>query len=145
MIVPDVNLLVYAYDETAPHHRAARAWWEKTLSGREAVGVPWIVVLAFCRLTTHPAICANPMTVRQARQAVEQWWTVPHVRFLAPTPATIQRFFDLLEAVGAGGNLCTDAMIAAQAIEQGGEVHSNDVDFGRFPGLVWTNPLRKKP
>lgn len=141
MIVPDTNLLIYAYDSTAAHHRAARAWWERTLSDIEPVGIPWVVVLAFVRLMTHPSLSSNPMTVDQARQRVQEWLDHPHIRLLAPTVNTLGRFFDLLAQAGTGGNFCTDALIAATAEEHGGTVCSNDADFGRFPGVAWQNPL----
>jgi len=141
MIVPDANLLIYAYDETAPSHSAARVWWEDALSGAEAVGVPWVVVLAFVRLMTHPALAANPMTVEQARAAVLDWLAVDHVRLLSPSATTISVFFELLAGAGMAGNLSTDAMIAALASEYGGCVYSNDRDFGRFPHVVWRDPL----
>jgi len=35
-----------------------------------------------------------------------------------------------------------DAHIAALAIDNQAEVHSNDRDFSLFPGLRWNNPLR---
>ncbi|OIR18593.1 ribonuclease VapC33 [mine drainage metagenome] len=142
MIVPDVNLLVYAYDRTAPAHRRARAWWESVLSGYEPVGLPWIAVLAFVRLTTHPTLNDNPMTVVQARECVESWLERGHVRLLSPEATTFLRFFELLAVGGVGGNLCTDALIAALAEEHGGKVYSNDADFGRFAGIAWENPLR---
>lgn len=141
MIVPDANLLVYAYDETAPCHGTAREWWEEVLSGIEPVGIPWIVVLAFVRLMTHPTLADNPMTVEQAGAAVTSWLELDHVRLLSPTPSTIFRFLDLLAGAGMGGNLSTDAMIAALADEYGGCVHSNDRDFARFAGVAWKNPL----
>jgi predicted nucleic acid-binding protein len=37
--------------------------------------------------------------------------------------------------------LVTDAHLAALAIENQAELHSNDADFNRFPGLRWRNPL----
>jgi uncharacterized protein len=141
MIVPDANLLVYAYDETVPEHTRARRWWEDVLSGSEPVGIPWIVLLAFVRLLTHPALMENPMTVAQARSAVMAWLRLGHVRLLSPSAATAGMFFDLLAAAGTGGNLSTDAMIAGLATEYGGRVYTNDRDFGRFPGVVWRNPL----
>ena len=141
MIIPDANLLIYAYDETSPHHAVARAWWERVLSGREVVGIPWIVVLAFCRLMTHPVSSRNPMSVQQVRKAVQQWLDLEHVRYLSPSTHTFEYFFALLEEAGTGGNLCTDAMIAALAIEQDGTLYSNDADFARFKGLSWKNPL----
>jgi toxin-antitoxin system PIN domain toxin len=142
MIVPDVNLLVYAYDSTAPAHRKARRWWETVLSGHEPVGLPWVVVLAFVRLVTHPTLSDNPMTVSKAREHVESWLACDHVRLLPAGAETFNRFFDLLAAVGTGGNLCTDALIAALAEEHGGQVYTNDVDFARFPGVVCKNPLQ---
>ena len=141
MIVPDVNLLIYAYDETSPHHATAREWWEGALSGTEPVAIPWVVVLAFVRLMTHPSLAENPMTVEQTRSVVTEWLALGHVRLLSPSSATIDLFFRLLVGAGTGGNLCTDAMIAATAMEYGGRVYSNDRDFGRFADLEWRNPL----
>ncbi|VVM04944.1 TA system VapC family ribonuclease toxin [Methylacidimicrobium tartarophylax] len=141
MIIPDVNLLIYAYDQTSELHGATRRWWEATLRGEERVGIPWIVALAFVRLTTHPMLNQNPMTVRQAREAVESWLLLDHVALLAPGAITFSCFFDLLEEAGTGGNLTTDAMIAALALEHGGRIHSNDRDFSRFRKIIWENPL----
>ncbi len=41
MILPDVNLLVYAYSANAPRHANARAWWERTMTEEAPVGLPW--------------------------------------------------------------------------------------------------------
>jgi toxin-antitoxin system PIN domain toxin len=142
MIVPDTNLLIYAYDTTSPHHRKARKWWESALSGSEPVGIPWIVVLAFTRLMSHPTICINPMSITQVRQQVDQWLVQPNIRLLSPTEGTMAEFYDLLEKVGLGGNLSTDALIAAHAMEHGAIVYTNDLDFQRFVGLRWKDPLR---
>lgn len=144
MIVPDTNLLVYAYDSTSPSHPKAKAWWEQTLSGLEPVGIPWIVLLAFVRLMTHPTLCENPMTVGDVQTATAVWIAQDHVRLLCPTKTTFALFFDLLAKLGTGGNLSTDAMIAALALEHGGCVYSNDKDFDRFPHVLWRNPLAEK-
>lgn len=141
MIIPDANLLIYAYDATSPFHARARAWWEGVLSGVEPVGIPWIVVLAFVRLMTHPTLSENPMTVAQSREAVTTWLAIGHVRVLATTPATLDLFFELLASAGTGGNLSTDAMIAALATEYGGCIYSNDCDFDRFASVTWRNPI----
>jgi predicted nucleic acid-binding protein len=112
------------------------------LSGSEPVGVPWVVVLAFVRLTTHPTICQNPMSISMAREAVESWMSLPTVRMLGPSLSTLSRFFDMLETADTGGNLSTDALIAATAEEHGGTVYSNDRDFDRFPGIKRVNPIK---
>jgi len=143
MIVPDANLLIYAYDSTSPHHDKAKSWWEDVLSGDEPIGVPWVVVLAFSRLMTHPAICCDPLTTHQVRQCVEHWLAQQTVRILSPSPGTLVRFFDLLDSIGLGGNFATDALIAAHAMENTATVYSNDRDFGRFTCLRWRNPLEE--
>ena len=145
MIIPDINLLIYAYDSAAPQHAAARAWWEAALNGAEPVGLPVVVAAAYVRLATHPTLLARPVGVAQARAAVAAWQARPLVRLLATTPAVFTRALDLLERAGAGGNLTTDALIAAHAEEQGGTVYSNDHDFARFAPVPWVNPLAPKP
>ena len=141
MIVPDTNLLVFAYDELSRFHDTASSWWEETLSNPVPVGLPSIVLLAFVRLTTHTALIQNPMTINQAEEIVSAWLRIDHVQILSPSGATFVLFFQLLSLLGSGGNLTTDAMIAALATEFGGTVYSNDRDFGRFPDLLWRNPL----
>ena len=143
MIIPDANLLIYAYDESSSHFSGAREWWEGVLSGASLTGIPWVVVLAFTRLVTHPGICANPMAVHDVRARVDRWLTFDHVRLLSPTERTIFLFFELLEGVGTGGNLSADAMIAALALEHGGCIYSNDADFDRFPDVLVSNPLNE--
>jgi toxin-antitoxin system PIN domain toxin len=142
MLIPDANLLIYAYDLRSPFHGVTRRWWEAALSGTEPVAIPWIVVVAFVRLITHPTLLENPLTVQQARTAVDQWFECEHVRLLVPHESTLSRFFTLLEDAGLGGNLVTDALIAAHAEELGATIHSNDRDFDRFPAVRRFNPLQ---
>jgi predicted nucleic acid-binding protein len=55
VIIPDVNLLVYAYLDTGPYHRGARTWLEDSLNGAEAVGLAPVSVFGFLRLMRIPA------------------------------------------------------------------------------------------
>jgi toxin-antitoxin system PIN domain toxin len=141
VIIPDANLVIYAHDQSSTHHLKAKHWWEGALSGREPVVIPFVVVTAFMRLVTHPTLNENPMSVAMARESIESWEKVPVVRFVSGTPDTLRLAWDLLEEAEAGGNLTTDAVIAAHSIESGGTVYSNDRDFGRFEKLRWINPL----
>ncbi|MFN0129536.1 MAG: TA system VapC family ribonuclease toxin [Verrucomicrobiales bacterium] len=141
MIVPDANVLIFAHDEASPHHGRARGWWESALSGAEPVGLPWVVVLAFTRLLTHPQICENPLSIVQVRQIVGQWLAQPHVRLTQVSDQALERFFDLLQEAGGGGNLSTNALIALHAMEHSATVFSNDRDFDRFAGVRRVNPL----
>ncbi len=142
MIVPDANILIYAHDTSAPQHARAKAWWEETLNGREPVGLPWVVVLAFTRIMTSLQICANPLTTGQVREIVQLWLSCPHVRLLQVSGPGLERLFDLLEEAGAGGSLSTDALIAVTALEHSATIYSNDRDFDRFGGVRRIDPLR---
>ena len=141
MIIPDVNLLTYAHDDDALEHIAARRWWDGLLHGAESVGLAWVVVTGFVRQITHPRIVYEPLPPDTAMAIVDQWFELPHVFPLNPGNEHLKLFRHCIDAVGVGGNLVTDCHIAALAMEYDAEVHSNDSDFARFPGLSWRNPL----
>ncbi|MYB50633.1 MAG: type II toxin-antitoxin system VapC family toxin [Acidobacteriia bacterium] len=141
MIVPDINLLVYAFNQGAPHHDAAKRWWEGLVNGVERVGVPWVVATGFLRLMTHPRVLMRPISSADAIAHLGEWFQHPHVTPINPGADHLARLRKILDSAGVGASLVTDAHIAALAIEHQAEVHSNDSDFSRFPGLRWRNPL----
>jgi toxin-antitoxin system PIN domain toxin len=141
VVVPDINLLVFAHNEAAPRHDTARVWWEQLMMGRERVGIPWAVVIGFVRLVTHPAVMEHPLPPRAGIVRIRQWFAREHVQSLDPGPRHLLILEALFEATGVGGSLTTDTHLAALAIEHQCELHSNDADFARFPGLRWHNPL----
>ena len=141
MIVPDINLLVHAYNDGAPHHEAARGWWEGLVNGTERVGVPWVVATGFVRLMTHPRALTSPISPVDAIAHVRDWFRYAPVTPINPGAEHLTHLQRSLDAAGVGADLVTDAHIAALAIEYQAEVHSNDSDFRRFPGLRWRNPL----
>lgn len=141
MIVPDLNLLVPAHAAGALLHEPARRWWEDLVNGSERVGVPWIVAAGFVRLMTHPSVLSDPAAPERAVDLMAEWFRSPSVVPLNPGTQHLSIFRSMLAAAGVGGNLVTDAHIAALAVEHQAQVHSNDSDFARFPGLRWHNPL----
>ena len=141
MIVPDLNLLIYAYHAEDPNHEAARRWWEGLLDGVEAIGVPWTVSTGFIRLMTNPRMLQYPMSAPEAIDIVEGWFQYAHIRPLEPSASHLGHLRRILRDAGAGAGLVPDAHIAAIAIEFNAEVHSNDSDFAKFPGVRWRNPL----
>ena len=141
MIVPDTNLLIYAYNNGAPHHEAARRWWEGLVNGAERVGLPWVVSTGFVRLMTHPRALASPISPAKAITHVRDWFRYGHITPINPGTEHLTLVQRNLDAAGVGASLVTDAHIAALAIEYQAVVHSNDSDFSRFPGLRWRNPL----
>ncbi|MBS1861384.1 MAG: type II toxin-antitoxin system VapC family toxin [Actinobacteria bacterium] len=141
MRLPDLNLLIYAVDESSPRHRPARSWLEGSLSGTEEVGFAWVVLLGFLRLTTNPRIFEAPLVAGEALDLIDGWLAQPAAGVVEPGaghPALLRR---LLDPLGTAGNLTTDAHLAALAIEHGAELCSADTDFARFPGLRWSDPL----
>ncbi|HXR98520.1 MAG TPA: TA system VapC family ribonuclease toxin [Terriglobales bacterium] len=141
MIVPDVNLLVDAYDGDSEFHSAARSWWEACLSGHETVALLPAVALGFVRLTTNPRVLGRCLRLAQALALVRSWQARPVVELPEFGAAQLATVFGVLEQLGAGGNLVTDAQIAAAALELKGVVHTADSDFLRFPGVRWFNPI----
>ena len=141
MIVPDINLLVYAYNSDAPHHEESRRWWESCLSESSNVGLPWVVVLGFVRIMTSRVVLTDPMEPLETLAHVHSWFERPQARVLVPGPRHLDILAEIMSAAGASGRLTTDAHLAAMAIENQAELYSNDADFSRFPGLRWINPL----
>jgi hypothetical protein len=141
MIVPDANLLLYAYDSASPFHKSAARWWAGLLSGLEPVGLCPVVVFAFLRLSTHGKVFVHPLTVSEASQRIASWLARPNVRLLVAGPGHVESVFRLLTKAGTAGNLVTDAQIAALALEYGATVHTADTDFARLAGVSWKNPL----
>ncbi|MCY4474806.1 MAG: type II toxin-antitoxin system VapC family toxin [Chloroflexi bacterium] len=141
MIVPDTNMLLYAYRDDVVQHDAASLWWADLMSGREHVGLPWSVIAGFVRIMTNPRSVAFPISTTVAFDAVNEWLELDHVMTINPGSRHMGIFRRNLEAAGVGGNLVPDAHIAAIAMEYQAEVHTNDRDFARFPGLRWRNPL----
>lgn len=141
MIIPDVNLLVYAVFDGYQLHERAATWLNDTLNGSEEFGLTTPALFGFVRIGTSARVHDNPLSVGQAREYVQEWLARPRTRFLVPGRDHVRLALDLLEGLGTGANLTTDAQLAAFALEFGGTIHSNDSDFGRFPGIAWVNPL----
>jgi toxin-antitoxin system PIN domain toxin len=141
VILVDANLLIYAIDSDSAHHKKARRWLEDVLSGTTPVGLAWIVILAFLRVTTRPGILKRPLDPERAVEFVDSWLAQPYVRALGPGDGHWAVLRQLIAVVGTAGNLTSDAHLAAMALERGCDVYSTDADFGRFPGVRHVNPL----
>ncbi len=141
MILPDVNLLLYAYDSSSPFHAKAKRWWQDCLTGEEVVLLPEVVLFGFVRVGTNARAFQQPLTAAEASFHVRSWLRQPVVRLPEAMPDHCERVLALLEELGTAGNLVTDAQIAAVAMSHGAVLHTADADFMRFPGLRWLNPL----
>lgn len=141
MILPDLNLLIYAVNTDASPHAVARQWWQHQLSASETVALTWTVLLGFVRLATNPRVFASPLDVTEAVGEIEAWLARPCTTLVHPSDRHPALLRELLSGTGTAGSLTTDAHLAALAIEHGATLCSADRDFARFPGLRWRNPL----
>lgn len=141
MILLDANLLIYAYDELSPFYKPARAWLERAFSGADQVGLPWVVLLAFLRITTHAKLTTNPLEPEEALEVMRQWLSLADVKLLHPGPLHLSILDRLVSESGARGPRVMDAHLAALAIEHRATLCTTDGDFKRFPGLRLHFPL----
>lgn len=141
MILPDANLILYAYDQKSPFHSRAKDWWEGLLNGNETVGLCPCVIFAFIRIGTSARAFESPLRIEAATEIVNQWKACRIVQMLSFTPEDTAYALNLLHQAEAGGNLTTDAQIAATAHRLKATVDTADSDFARFD-ISWKNPLR---
>ena len=132
MIVPDVNLLLYAYNADVPQHAVARAWLEELFANPEEIGLPWMILWAFARISTNVRAGERPLQADVAFRIVSQMVSHPHILEILET---------MVVKGHAIGSDWSDAVLAALVVESGATLASNDADFSRFPGLKWFNPL----
>lgn len=144
MILPDVNVLVYAYREVAPGHTEVRGWLQSVVNGPHAYGYSDLVLSGFMRIVTHPQIFSPPTDLRDALAFAESIRSQPNAVPISPGPRHWGIFRDLCQQAGAKGNLIPDAFLAALAIESGSEWITTDQDYSRFPGLRWRHPMMER-
>jgi uncharacterized protein len=141
LLIPDVNLLVYAYNSDAPFHAESKRWWERSMNGTERVGMSWTVLLGFLRLMTSRAVLMRPFEPAEALRFMRSWLERPQVQLVEPGPRHLAILEGLVTSLGVAGRLTSDLHLAALAIERNARICSNDADFARMPGLRLENPL----
>lgn len=135
MKVPDTNILLYAANTAAPQHSISLAWLEQAFGAPAGVGLAWMSLLGFLRVSTRRGIFPNPLSVEDALRTMSFWLDQPRARVLLPTQQHADLLGELLATAGTAGNLTTDAHLAALAIEHGATLASFDRDFDRFDRL----------
>jgi len=141
MRIVDTSVLLPALSPSLPHHAPARRALEAAINDDRPVGLTWVVVNAFLRLTTKPGLFERPLSIDEAWELVDDWREHPNVRLVQETEEHARLWSELLRSAGTGGDLTTDAWIAAIALGHGASVLAFDSDFARFVGLRWENPL----
>jgi toxin-antitoxin system PIN domain toxin len=141
MLLPDVNVLIYAHRQDLPEYPRYRRWLEEMVGADSAFGMADLVLSGFLRVVTNPRVFAYPTPVDVAFGFAEELRALPNCVPVAPGPRHWSIFSRLCREAGAKGNLVPDAYLAALAIELGSEWITTDRGFSRFPGLRWRHPL----
>lgn len=141
MLLPDVNVLVYAHRQDALRHLDYRNWLLAAASAETGLGLAEPVLAGFLRVVTHPRVFRSPTPLTQALRFVEALRALPATTAIRPGARHWSIFHGLCKSAEAKGNLVPDAFLAALAIESGCVWATTDRDFARFPGLRWIHPL----
>lgn len=137
----DANILLFATDKSSPFHEPAATWLTERLNRPRRVGLPWQVLGAFLRVSTHPRAGRHVLSPDQAWTQVNDWLEADVVWIPAPTDRHSEVLSSLIRGYQLRGNLISDAQLAALAIEHGLTVCSADTDFARFREIDWENPI----
>jgi toxin-antitoxin system PIN domain toxin len=137
VILPDVNVLLYAFRSDVQEHAAHRSWLEDVINGEMAYGISPQVLASVIRLATHPRIFVRPSRLTDVLAFASVLVDQPHCQIVQPGPRHWGIFTGLCRSANAYGNLVQDAWLAALAIESGCEWITNDRDYARFDGLQW--------
>jgi toxin-antitoxin system PIN domain toxin len=140
MILPDVNVLIYAFRKDLPQHAPCRAWLNAVIASDARFGVSPLALSALVRITTNPRIFATPSTAEEAFGFGEDILAQPHCQIVEPGERHWDIFRRLCIETGTRGPRVADAWFAALAIEWGCEWITVDQDYRRFPGLKWAAP-----
>lgn len=135
MRTPDANLLLYAVNADCAQQPVAATWLEEAFAQAAGIGFAWAAVLGFLRLSTKPGIFSEPLELTDALGIMDEWLNHPNARILNPGERHATLLPRLLTGAGVGGNLASDAHLAAIAIEHGATLGTWDREFERFPGL----------
>ena len=141
MIVPDVNVLIYAFRADSADHQKYRGWLNDLVNGIAAYGMAPQVLSSVVRICTHPRIFTQPSASDEVLAFCNTLLEAPNVTPITPQERHWSIFQTLCERSRATGNLVADAWLAALAIEAGCEWITTDGDFARFEGLTWRRPF----
>lgn len=137
MIVPDVNVLIYAFHSSSPGHAAARSWLEGALAQRETVAILDVVATGFLRIMTNRRLFSEPLEPNQAMAAIKAVLSAPNAVLLRAGESTWSIFEELVELHKLRAHDIPDAWVAAAVMSEEATLLSDDTGFSRFRELQW--------
>jgi len=142
VILPDVNVLVYAFRKDSENHQAYLQWLEDIVNSSSQYGLSDLALSGMLRIVTHSRVFNKPSSLVDSLEFIRQLRNQTNCLHIMPGNRHWEIFEELTQSVSAKGNLISDAWFAALAIEHGCEWITTDHDFSRFDGLKWRHPLR---
>jgi toxin-antitoxin system PIN domain toxin len=141
VIIPDVNVLVYAFRADSPRNDEYREWLQRAVVGREVVGITDLTVPGFLRVVTSRKVFDDPAPVAAASQFVTRLLEAPRLRWVGESRSSWRHFARLAaEDSGVTGNRVPDAYLAGTALAHGASIATADRGFGRYTGLQFFDP-----
>lgn len=138
----DVNILLYASDQTSPLHDKATGFVEHCIEGREVFCLAWTTLMSYVRMATHPSIFRRPLTHDEATRNIEALIATPHCRVISEEDGFWDVYREVTRDVPTRGNLVPDAHLAALLRQHGVKtLYTHDKDFRKFAFLQARDPL----
>jgi uncharacterized protein len=138
----DVNILLYASDDTSPFNRKATDFLAQCAAGREVFCLAWVTIASYLRMATHPAIFARPLAHEDAARNMEALLNLPHCRTIGEQDDFWTTYRTVTADVPTRGNLVPDAQLACILVGNGvTTICTHDRDFRKFSFLDVRDPL----
>ncbi len=142
MILPDINLLLYAYNQDSSQYSIANSWWKEMINSQQTIILPNEILFGFIRIATNKRLGEACVSLKQAKKTVDSWLQSPNTVQIFPDHGHYDRVLNLMLRSGLEGSILSDAILASYAIPHVATLCSNDDDFSRFENLIWHNPLK---
>jgi toxin-antitoxin system PIN domain toxin len=139
----DVNILLYASNESDPlQPRASRFLADQVRTG-EAFYLAWPTLMGFVRLATHPSIFDDPFSQDEAEDAVGRLLALPQVRPLSEADGFWEVYRQTSGESGPiTGKLVPDSHVATILKQHGvRRFYTRDRDYRRFDFLDVIDPF----
>ncbi len=140
MMLPDVNVLVYAFRKDSPQHTTCNSWLNDLVQSNVRFGISPLALNALARITTDRRIYRNPSRLNEAFAFTDYFFDQPNCEVVEPGERHWDIFKHLCLETNTQGSRISDVWYAALAIERGCEWVTFDRDYARFPGLKWRMP-----
>ncbi len=138
----DVNVLLYASDQSSDRHIRARRFIESCAAGPEILCLTWQTLMSYLRIATHPRIFSAPLSPDEALGNVAALIALPHVRTVSELDGFVDAYKHVAGEMPVRGNLVPAAHIAAILFQHGVRtLYSNDRDFMKFPSIDLRDPF----